>query len=52
MVTGSDVAKGANVNVCWTGVGQTVVLIDQGLSLFTYLAPTGYVDVQQLMAKE
>lgn len=43
--------QGSNVNVCWTGGGQTVVLIDLGPSLFTYLDPSEAVSKQQLLVK-
>ncbi len=45
-------AQGSNVNVCWTGGGQTVVLIDLGPSLFIYLDPNEAVSMQQLPDKK
>lgn len=39
-------------NVCWTGGGQTVVLIVLGPSLFTYVDPSEAMNMQQLPVLE
>ena len=49
VVKETERVQSSNVNVCWTGRGQSVVLIDLGPSLFTYLDPSVAVDMQQLL---
>lgn len=52
VVTETEGVQGANVNVCWTGGGQTVVVIVLGPSLFTYVDPSEAVNMQQLPVLE
>lgn len=46
VVTETEGVQGPNV--CWTGAGQTVVLIVLGPSLFTYVDPSEAMNMQQL----
>lgn len=52
VVTETGGVQGSSVNVCWSGGGQTVVLIDLRASLFTYLDPSDAVNVQRLPVLE